>query len=341
MQKASQNRYLFIILMTLFMVLVPASALADPTVGSSNSLQTGKVTSLGKTDCPVGAAAGATCIAIDVSCSGIPDLTATVATANPSGTAKGTIILMSGNTGTTLFNSGFASPYLKGGFRVVQLAWASDWEDTGGVGLKSAACRPATFFLWVFNGAHKGSRTAGFCAQGNSGGGIEVAYSLAEYGLADYFDYLVLSSGPGFARIDYGCDPPLYTGGPLNLCPLLQNAPYAFTKGMQVDKYEGTNSCATSNPPQSDINKWAADSIISDGATYSYPKTDMSWYFCTTPPVINSTGEGEFYISQVTPKSPADVNCYSGFCQGEGVWQDPNAFSMTQSEMLSKCVPNH
>ncbi len=41
------------------------------------------------------------------------------------------------------------------------------------------------------------------------------------------------------------------------------------------------------------------------------------------------------------PKSTPDVNCYSGICKGEGVWQDPSAVAMTQSDMLAKCVPNH
>jgi hypothetical protein len=68
----------------------------------------------------------------------------------------------------------------------------------------------------------------------------------------------------------------------------------------------------------------------------------MSWYFCATPPVNNSTGEGKFLIDKVVPKNnPPDVSCYSGVCKGEAVWQDPNAFNATQSEMLTQCVANH
>lgn len=55
-----------------------------------------------------------------------------------------------------------------------------------------------------------------------------------------------------------------------------------------------------------------------------------------------STGQGTFLIDQVIPKNaPPDVNCYSGTCQSEAVWQDPAAFSTTESEMLAECVPNH
>jgi hypothetical protein len=257
------------------------------------------------------------------------------------GTVKGTIILVSGHGGTTFFNSNFADTYLNDGFNVVQLAWATDWEDTGGVGLVSAACRPATVFKSVFNTTQKKSTSTGFCAQGTSGGGAAITYSLAQYGLENYFDYVVIAAGPGVARMDYGCDSSLYTGGPLNLCPLLTDAPYKYFSGDKVNGWENTTTCDTKNPPQADINKWAADSIVTSTAAYNYPQTAMSWFYCVTNP-NNSTGQGVFLIDQLTPKNvPADVNCYSGVCQGEGVWQDPNAFNTTVSDMLAQCVPNH
>jgi hypothetical protein len=95
----------------------------------------------------------------------------------PTGTAKGTIILVSGSGGTAFLNSGFGSAYIGDGFRLVQLAWTTDWEDTGGVGLKSASCRGATVFKYVFDNVHGGDRTTGFCAQGTSGGGAAITYS--------------------------------------------------------------------------------------------------------------------------------------------------------------------
>jgi hypothetical protein len=75
------------------------------------------------------------------------------------GTPKGTIILVSGHGGTTFFNSNFANTYLGDGYRVVQLAWATDWEDSGGISLKSAACRGATAFKYVFDNVQAGDRT--------------------------------------------------------------------------------------------------------------------------------------------------------------------------------------
>jgi hypothetical protein len=307
-----------------------------------NALSLGTVTVLGPATCLSGSTKGAACSSISVSCPGVPDLTATLSEAFPTGTATGTIILLSGGDGTTFFNSGFANAYLADGFRVVQLGWTTEWEDTGGVGLKSAACRGATVFKYVFDNVQGGDRTTGFCAQGTSGGGAAITYALAQYGLSNYFDYVVIAAGPGVARMDYGCDKSLYTGPALDVCPLITSAPFTYFSGAKVNLWENTNTCNTKSPPQSDINKWAADSIVTARATFSYPKTAMSWYFCATPPVNNSTGQGKFLIEKVRPKnSPPDVNCYSGVCTGEAVWQDPNAFNTTQAEMLSQCVANH
>jgi hypothetical protein len=304
-------------------------------------LPLGTVTLLGAANCLSGAPHGAVCTSVNVSCPRIADLKATLATTLPAGTPKGTIILLSGHNGTTFLNSGFTTPYLAAGFRVVQLAWNSEWEETSGLGLKSAACRGASVFKYVFDNVHLDDRTTGFCAQGTSGGGAAIAYALAAYGLADYFDYVVIAAGPGVARLDYGCDKALYTGAPLNLCSQLTNAPYAFTTGGKVNAWENTTTCAAKSPLQSDVKKWASDSIINAGGIYSYPKTAMSWFMCVTPPVNNSTGEGKFLIDKVAPKTTPDVNCYSGVCTGEAVWSDPGAFATTQSEMLAQCVGNH
>lgn len=177
--------------LAIFLVCKPTVLQAQPADRHDPHLALGTVSVLGNITCLPGATKGASCVSIQVSCPNVPALKATIAIATPAGSAAGTIVLLSGNAGTALYNSGFATPYLSHGFRIVQVGWTSDWQDTGGVGLKSAGCRPATVFQWIFNGVHGGSRTTGFCAQGISGGGIQLAYSLAEYGLADYFDSLL------------------------------------------------------------------------------------------------------------------------------------------------------
>lgn len=323
---------------------VKRSCAATRPEGGRDVLSLGTVTVIGPTTCPAGAATGAKCEGITVSCPGLPDLAATLGAALPTGSAKGTIILLLGGPGTNFLNEGFADPYVTDGFRVVQLAWASDWAVANGAGVKSAACRPATVLKYVFNTVHKARRTTGFCGQGLSGGGGALAYSLADYGLADYFDYVVIASGPGVSRMDYGCDPKLYTGSSRDLCPLLPDAPFAYQAGIadKVNLWENTTTCGFPNPSQSDIEKWAADSIVSAGSSYSYANTGVSWFYCATAPYSFSTGQGSFLVDDVVARNfPSDVNCYSGICQGEDVWSDPSAFSTTQSEMLAQCVPNH
>jgi hypothetical protein len=49
----------------------------------------------------------------------------------------------------------------------VQLAWTTEWEDTGG-GLRAPPARGATVFKYVFDNVQAGDRTTGFCAQGTA-----------------------------------------------------------------------------------------------------------------------------------------------------------------------------
>lgn len=306
-------------------------------------LPTGTVTVLGETTCPRGAATGADCTSIQVSCPSLPAINATLARSGPSDNPRGTIILLASGAGISFLNDGFPDVYTADGFQVVQLAWSGDWGSPKGVGMMGAACRPATVFLYVFKTFHKRNRSIGFCGQGISGGGASLAYSLAHYGESALFDYVIIAGGPALARIDYGCDPSLYTGPPRYLCPLLPDAGFTYPKAYQFDLWEGTTTCLAPDPLPGDIDVWAADSIVGAGANYSYPKTAISWFFCATPPASGgSTGQGTFLIEQVIPKNiPADVNCYSGQCENELVWEDPSAFNTTLSDMLAQCTPNH
>jgi len=304
----------------------------------------GTVTSNGTTTCPSGSPTTATCTSVTVSCTGLPDLNATLVVALPTGTTIGTVILHAGGPGVTLLNAGFPTAYLNDGFRTVQVVWASDWVAANGAGAKSAACRVASIFQYVFNTVHLADRTKGFCGQGSSGGGAAFTYAIAHYAMDAYFDHLVIASGPGLSRMDYGCDGSLYQGPPLNLCSSLTEAPYIYaTRSAQMfNNWEATTTCESASPTQSDITHWMADSIVTSGGNYTYPTTSMSWFTCTTQPVNESTGQGKFLIDQILAQGASPtVSCYSGVCTGEAVWNDPTAFNDTVNDMLTKCVPNH
>jgi hypothetical protein len=72
-----------------------------------NALSLGTVTVLGPATCLSGSTKGGACTSISVSCPGVPDLTATLSEAFPTGTATGTIILLSGGDGTHLLQQRF------------------------------------------------------------------------------------------------------------------------------------------------------------------------------------------------------------------------------------------
>ncbi len=303
--------------------------------------------------CPPGVGAmGASCMSVTVSCPMAPDIDATIAVALPAGTAKGTIVGHAGGAGTGWFaggpeGKGFGVAYPEAGFRFVQIAWQNDWASGTG-SIKAAACRPATAFRWMFDHIHGGSTTTGFCGTGTSGGSAAMSYSLTAYGLSDVWDYMLLGAGPAPARIDYGCDPSLYTGPARDLCPELTNAPYAYVPGVAkiADGWEGTMSCGLSGASSADIAKWASDSVAFPGADLTYPKTGMSFWFCTSMP-NETTGQGSFLIDALKPKNVTpDVHCYGGPtspspCTNEYVFQDPKAQSAAVTEMTANCVANH
>jgi hypothetical protein len=320
-----------------------STSTSTPTPPTTSNHSTGTVTVNGSAACVAGAATAAACTSLTVACSGIPNVNAILAISRPSGTPKGTIVFTSGGAGSVFLPSG-ADDYVGDGFLVVQVAWATDWADSG-VGLTAAACRPATLFEYIFKTYQESSRSTGFCGQGSSGGGAQLMYSMTQYGLGDYFDHLVIAAGPATARLDYGCDSSLHPGAPPNLCPLLTDAPFKYSTQVQgfVNRWEGTSTCGNSNPPATDVSKWAADSTVTSNAQYSYPNTTISWFFCVNPGTVNeSTGQGSFLIDAVNPKNgPPSVSCYSGGCTGEQVWANASALTDTESNMVDECVPNH
>jgi hypothetical protein len=335
------------------MMIDAAATTIDDAPGPTGGLPLGTATvTQPSVACPAGAPAGATCKDLQISCPGVPDLDVLIADSEPTGAPLGTIVAHDGGAGTGLYNGntgkpgvGFAQSMTAKGYRFVQVAWATDWASTGH-GIKTAGCRPATLFRWIFDNVHGGSRTTGFCAMTASGGTAAALYSIAAYGLKDIWDYLQLAAGPTPARIDYGCEPSLYTGGTRDLCPLLTNAPWQYKLPSSsilsiADGWEGTQSCGSASPPAADVATWANDSLISPTADLDYPQTTMTFWHCATTPNM-STGQSTFFIDQVHPKNdPVEVNCYSGTCQAEEVFEDSGAFDLAVQEMASNCVPNH
>ena len=66
----------------------------------------------------------------------------------------------------------------------------------------------------------------------------------------------------------------------------------------------------------------------------------MTYWYCVTTPNM-STGQASFFIDAAHAKNPAEVNCYTGTCTNEEVFEDTGAFDLAVQEMTTDCVPNH
>src|SRR5579872_101611 len=148
--------------------------------------------------CPpsMGFPAGTLCTNITVSCPDTTDLDAVYGVLQPSdGVFRGTVTLMSGAGGTTIFDHGYINIYHTNGLRVVPIIWyPPGWNpsDTTGAtrqNLKAAACRCATVYKYLFETVHYGDTSRGFCTHGHSGGGASIGYTMADYGGDDWIDY--------------------------------------------------------------------------------------------------------------------------------------------------------
>ena len=312
----------------------------------STALPLGSVSGVTDVTCPLQGSypTGVKCQRLTVSCPGVEDIAVTVAVTTPAGGSGATAILHDGGGGTTIFGHGdFAQNLVNRGMNTVQLAWATSWEASPmAQSALVAACRPATLFRWVFSTVHGGSRTAGFCALGQSGGSGAVGYAISHYGMGDTLDFAMMAAGPPFGRIDYGCDPSSYTGPPVVACAGTPNqiaGPMYYGAGhsSEIDAWEFTTACHSGMATDADRAKWAAASIVSPGAVYNYPRTPTSFWYCGMNP-NNTPAMGTFFNSLIT--STKEVNCIPT-CSVESFYADPPTLAAMTQRMYDSCQPRH
>jgi hypothetical protein len=150
----------------------------------------------------------------------------------PSVPYKGTVVALSGGTGTAPATTqghevAALNIYLADGYSIVQLAWKSDWEAARSSylpinpygNIQNAACRPAGFLHFVYNSTAANNANpvlftpgGGMCAHGVSAGSAAIVYALSWYGAGwgatGYLDNVELLSGPVLAAVDIGCSVP-------------------------------------------------------------------------------------------------------------------------------------
>ncbi len=327
-----ENTFAFIIALGFLLILSGCggsspNAAITPTTPTGCTTDCGTPAALGSvsgftslSSCPSGFnyATGASCSQATVSCPNTADISVTYGYLAPAGAIKGTVFFHGGGDGTLAQDvSDFADAYTSAGYALVQMAWASKWEDTGlntkNVG--EAACRPATLMNYIFqNVATSG---AAKCAQGFSAGSAAVGYALAWYGAGSYLDNAELISGPVFSDIQQGCEypPPAL----LNICipgqlgctgAEFQDSP-SYTPGTAegVGGITGDATCGgsgTNTPTSSQSNaNWKAMSIVNGTSqpTFSYPQTSIAGWVCnngTTSVGNNSAAQGDIFYLQFT-----------------------------------------
>ena len=301
----------------------------------------GTVTAAASIPCPAGAAGGASCSRLNVSCPRLDGLGVVVAVSEPAASARATVLLHDNLGGVAFFDAGFVDAYHAASFRVVQAQWASDWEQSD-VGIKHAACRYATLVEWTFANIHGADRTRGFCAQSWGGGSGGLAYSLTHYRMGDVLDAITVSAGPPFARIDLGCDPGT---APRAVCAPLSSVPVAYSGGVLsiISEWEVAPTCGSSaGAPLSEVARWQADSVLSPGATLAFPDTSFGAWYCING-ADATLGQGATFLDQAS-FAEASVHCVSGGggggqCQGQAPW--PSALPDMVADLQTRCVPRH
>jgi hypothetical protein len=283
--------------------------------------------------------------------------------------ALGVIVLHNGGDGTTPNSDDtgvtdgdfqFADYFFQNGYVVVELAWNTPWEaldipwpfSTSPLGnVQYAACRPATFFNWVFNNIYLATvyntttnPHAGFCESGFSAGGAAAAYSMAYYappsGGQWWFDAVALMNGPPVTDIRKGCKVPHYSdisvcGGGESWChyssPLnWTRHPYYVSPAISgVQNWTDDSTCNNdpSGTSSASNTRWWQQSLVDDGTNspvFSYPNTSITGWLCrglASGSPNNSSPQGYLYYQQVGPTPPLALNVWAvdGCVGAEGI----------------------
>ena len=344
-----------------------SSVSSSSSSASPTNLPLGTVRAVSGNCSSLGLNSMANCQTITVTCpntagtGNIADIDAYVGSLDPSGTVKGTIFMHAGGDGTNAFNNGYIAGFTGIGYRVVQVKWATAWQDTSVTprSIKIAACRPATVFKYIYTNIHGGaSATGGMCGLGFSGGSGALGFALTRYGASSYLDKAMFFSGPVFPDVEIGCrvpNAPAETicgsgqygcnGAPWNWYPTFTPNAAAL-----IQTWSGDATCAgSSNTTSASAIKWKEMSIVDntvDSSYFQYPKTAVSGWLCNN--MGNSSAPlGQLYFQHFTGPSQTaaySVNSVSNCGGVENIWSGTlqssgaDAFQATLDDMSSPTV---
>jgi len=255
----------------------------SPGAGDTLGSATGSTTS-----CPTSQVGiGGTCYKVTVTCPDVDPINPLVKVTSPSGTSKGTVVMMVGGGADALYEDPAIFTYgsvtvntlVQAGFTTAQIAFETPPAGflTGPGGPRKLACRPATLSQWIHDNVAPPSTA--FCGTGNSGGSGALAYALGHYNLSQTFDMVELTSGPVFSRIDHGCE--------CNQAPLTSSCSgsvtecYGTNAQMFIDPAYTNSDCSNAETTHDTANStlWLNDSLLSSDATLSFPHTTVHFVF--------------------------------------------------------------
>lgn len=254
-----------------------------PPGSSVYSLGTLRTTSAGVPECP----AGSTCRSIEVSCPAVKTAApAYLSVAEPTAPPRGTLLFTTGGSGMgwafrARDREALMEQLLGDGFRIVQLAWATNWlESSPGdtAGTAHLGCRPATVVKWVHETyflplgiARSSNGRCGFCITGNSGGATQSSYPLSHYRLEEILDAVIPTGGPPHSALSKSC---LLRPG---------EAGYQYPPNTRefLDRgfgfFDGNGPCVRQDP--SFTNRWDQASVATGGTDYNHPRTRVHFVF--------------------------------------------------------------
>jgi len=254
----------------------------------------------------------ATCYAVSISCPNTSDLTGYVQITYPSGAPIGTVLLLDGGNGTHLYETFtygtmILNTLVSAGFTVVDITWGTPYTteqpygwQTGPGGIRVVGCRFATLAQWIYTNIHLANTSAPFCATGNSAAGEELGLALAHYGLGSMFAMVELTSGPPFARQDWGCD--CQHGGATDVCGTHGNFCVGAAAAENIiDPAYSAPLCSQEllNHTTTSDTIFYHDSVVAPDSVFAYPNTYVKFLYGSLD-LASTPNQGHAWASAIT-----------------------------------------
>jgi hypothetical protein len=221
------------------------------------------------------------------------------------------------------------------GFRTVQVIWDASWwygAQNQLEGHAKLACRAATVSRWIYDNIHE-SPDMRYCATGHSNGASEVAYAIAQYGLADIFDAVLFESGPNWARIDYGCIED--SSDPKTQALFYQE----FGGRMIINQGLGLGSQGACVDQEESFRPWFEEASLAFDAAwpYSYPNTRLAFVFGEND-LSTTAVHGLYYYTTVVGAGSPMVSVQVAADTDHWLADTPQGTAAIRRALFEECV---